>query len=366
MPDGFQLLRDIVAIPSPTGSERAVVDHLVGWAKKAGFTAKRDEVGNFVAETGRAGPLLLFVGHVDTVAGTIPVRIEADVLWGRGSVDAKAPLAAFLVAAAGFQGRDDLRIRIVGAVDEEGDSRGAKGMARPEAPAWIIVGEPSGSDGVTLGYKGIIRGTLEIRRPHRHGAHASPSAADELLKIWNEVARTFDFQDRFEWMQGRLLELGAANDGLTDVATARFALRLPPGFTTARTIRRLEDIGARLGAGFRFGETMEPALVDKHSPLVAAYLASIRSAGARPRLKQKTGTADFNLLHQWYPSAPIVAYGPGDASLDHTPEERIARAEFERGVEVNRRVIERLCASRPDAPTPVARRARAAARPRKP
>lgn len=366
MTDGFQLLHDLVAIPSPTGSEAAVVDHLVRWANKAGFAARRDEIGNFVAETGRGGPLLLFVGHVDTVSGKIPVRVEDDVLWGRGCVDAKAPLAAFLAACTAFQDRSDLRIRVVGAVDEEGDSRGAKGMARAETPAWIIIGEPSGSEGVTLGYKGIIRGTLEIRRPHRHGAHASSSAADELLKIWNEVARTFDFQDRFEWMQGRLLELGAANDGLTDVATARFALRLPPGFTTARTIRRLEEIGARLGAGFRFGETMEPALVDKHSPLVAAYLASIRSEGARPRLKQKTGTADFNLLHQWYPGTPIVAYGPGDASLDHTPDERIGRAEFERGVRVNHRVLERLCASRADAPTPVARRARAPPRPRKP
>lgn len=342
MANGFRLLHDIVAVPSPTGSEAAVVETLVKWANANGFQAGRDKVGNFVAETGRAGPLLLFVGHVDTVAGKILVRVEDDVLWGRGSVDAKAPLAAFLAAATSFQGRSDLRIRIVGAVDEEGDSRGAKGMQRPEAPAWIIVGEPSGSDGVTLGYKGIIRGVLTVTRPHRHGAHASPSAADELLKIWNEVARTFDFQDRFEWMQGRLLELGGANDGLMDVATARFALRLPPGFTTVRTIRRLEDIGARLGASFRFGETMEPALVDKHSPLVAAYLAAIRAAGARPRLKQKTGTADFNLLHEWYPQTPIVAYGPGDASLDHTPEERIARAEFERGVRVNEAVLARL------------------------
>lgn len=360
--DPFRLLEEIVAIPSPTGTEAAVVDHLVRWASRAGFRAHKDRVGNFVAETGKAGPLLLFVGHVDTVAGVIPVRVQDDVLWGRGSVDAKAPLAAFLGAAASFLDRRDLRIRIVGAVDEEGDSRGAKGMGREEVPSWIIVGEPSGSDGVTLGYKGIIRGVLEIRRPHRHGAHASPSAADELLKVWNEMARTFDFQDRFEWMQGRLLELGSANDGLTDVATARFALRLPPGFTTARTIRRLEDIGARMGATLRFGETMEPALVDKHSPLVAAYLASIRAAGARPRLKQKTGTADFNLLHQWWPQVPIVAYGPGDASLDHTPEERIARAEFERGVQVNRLVLERLsipaAPSAAEAPAPRSKAAR--------
>lgn len=358
----FELLRRAVEIPSETGSEGKLVDFLVAQARDDGFETRRDRAGNFVAETGRGRGLLLFVGHVDTVPGRIPVRVEADILHGRGSVDAKAPLVAFYCAARGFRDHPNLRIRIVGAVDEEGDSRGAKALARDETPSWIVVGEPSGSDGITLGYKGIIRGVLQVRRPHRHGAHASPSASDDLLALWGEVARTFDFQERFEWIQGRLLELGSESDGLTDVATARFALRLPPGFTTARTIRRLEELGGRHGAEFRFAETMEPAVVDKHGPLVAAFIAAIRGEGARPRLKQKTGTADFNLLHDWWPAVPIVAYGPGDASLDHTPDERIARAEFERGVRVNRAVLERLSATpapstAPATPTRQARKA---------
>lgn len=345
--DAFDLLRRLVEIPSSTGQERALVDFLVDQARRDGFRAQRDAAGNFIAEAGKGSSLLLFVGHVDTVPGLIRVRIEDDVLWGRGSVDAKAPLAAFYAAALNHLDDSRLRIRLVGAVDEEGDSRGAKALDRSTAPHAMVVGEPSGSDAITLGYKGIIRGRLRVLRPHRHGAHATPSASDELLRIWGEVARTFDFQERFECIQGRLLELESQSDGLTDVASARFAVRLPPGFTTTRTIRRLEDLGARYGAELGFAETIEPALVDKHSPLVAAYLASIRAEGVRPRLKQKTGTADFNLLHQWFPQVPIVAYGPGDASLDHTPEERIARTEFERGVRINRAVLDRLAATIP-------------------
>lgn len=345
--EGFDLLRRLVEIPSPTGQERAAVDFLVDQARRDGFRAQRDAAGNFVAEAGRGSALLLLVGHVDTVPGLIPVRVEDDVLWGRGSVDAKAPLAAFYAAARDHVDDPRLRIRLVGAVDEEGDSRGAKALDRSTTPHAIVVGEPSGSDGVTLGYKGIIRGRLRISRAHRHGAHAAPSASDELLRIWGEVARTFDIQERFECIQGRLLELASQSDGLTDVASARFAMRLPPGFTTTRTIRRLEDLGARHGGEFQFAETIEPALVGKHSPLVAAYLAAIRAQGARPRLKQKTGTADFNLLHQWFPQVPIVAYGPGDASLDHTPEERIARAEFELGVRINGAVLNRLASTVP-------------------
>lgn len=343
--DAFQLLHDLVAIPSPTGDEPRAVKFLVDAANKLGFRAKTDKVGNFIAEAGKGSKELLFVGHIDTVPGHIPVRVEEGVLWGRGSVDAKSPLVAFLMAARRRLEDPNLRIRIIGAVDEEGDSRGAKNLDPNRVPDWIIVGEPSGSEGVTLGYKGIIRGTLSIQRAHHHGAHAIPSAGDELLQLWSEIGRTLDFQERFEWIQGRLLALGSQNDGLRDEASARFALRLPPGFTVAATKRRLESLGAKHKATFVFAETMEPALVDKRSPLVAAYLTAIRAEGAKPRLKQKTGTADFNLFHQWWPNVPIVAYGPGDAQYDHTPEERIARAEFERGVRVNERVLERLSAS---------------------
>lgn len=343
--DAFKLLHDLVAIPSPTGEELRAVQFLVDTATKLGFRAKTDKVGNFIAEAGKGTKELLFVGHIDTVPGLIPVRVEEDVLWGRGSVDAKAPLVAFLMAAHKRLDDPNLRIRIIGAVDEEGDSRGAKNLDPNRVPDWVIVGEPSGSDGVTLGYKGIIRGTLSVERSHHHGAHAIPSAGDELLQLWSEIGRSLDFQERFEWIQGRLLALGSQNDGLRDQATARFALRLPPGFTVAATKRRLESLGTKRKATFTFAETMEPALVDKRGPLVAAYLTAIRADGAKPRLKQKTGTADFNLFHQWWPKVPIVAYGPGDAQYDHTPEERIARAEFERGVRVNQRVLERLSAS---------------------
>jgi [amino group carrier protein]-lysine/ornithine hydrolase len=343
--EGFRLLRDLVAIPSPTGKESQAVRFLVDAATKAGFKAKTDRVGNFIAEAGTGDAELLFLGHIDTVPGHIPVRVEDETLWGRGSVDAKAPLVAFLTAAHGYLKDPNLRIRIIGAIDEEGDSRGAKNLDPKRVPRWVVIGEPSGSDGITLGYKGIIRGTLSVKREHHHGAHAIPSAGDELLRLWGEIGRALDFQERFEWIQGRLLSLGSANDGLTDEATATFALRLPPGFTVAATQRRLESLGTKHNASFQFAETMEPALVDKRGPLVAAYLSAIRAEGGKPRLKQKTGTADFNLVHGWWPTVPIVAYGPGDAQFDHTPQERIRRDEFDRGVRVNTSVIARLSQS---------------------
>jgi LysW-gamma-L-lysine carboxypeptidase len=48
----------------------------------------------------------------------------------------------------------------------------------------------------------------------------------------------------------------------------------------------------------------------------------------------KTGTADMNVVAPHWPQTPIVAYGPGDSSLDHTPHEHIDLTEYLRAIEV--------------------------------
>jgi LysW-gamma-L-lysine carboxypeptidase len=101
-------------------------------------------------------------------------------------------------------------------------------------------------------------------------------------------------------------------------------------------------IAGRHGVTVERHESMPAALASKRTPLVAALLDSIRSHGGEPRLLRKTGTADLNLLAERHPGVPIAAYGPGDASLDHTPEERISLAEFAQGVDILDSVFQRL------------------------
>jgi len=87
----------------------------------------------------------------------------------------------------------------------------------------------------------------------------------------------------------------------------------------------------------------EPAVeAEKNNELVRAFLRAIRAEGGRPRFKLKTGTSDMNVLAPAW-SCPMVAYGPGDSSLDHTPEEHLDLQEFRRGVSVLTRALEALC-----------------------
>src|SRR5208282_320760 len=90
----------MLKIYSPSGSEKQLADFLLENMSARGFKARKDSVGNVIGELGNDGPRILLCGHMDTVPGEIPVRNEGDILYGRGSVDAKSSLAAMIAGSS--------------------------------------------------------------------------------------------------------------------------------------------------------------------------------------------------------------------------------------------------------------------------
>ena len=98
--DAIDLLTKLVSIASPSTQEARASAYLAAWMNAHGFAAHVDEAGNAVGSRGN-GPLeILLLGHIDTFSGEVPVRREGDILFGRGTVDAKGPLCTFVAAAA--------------------------------------------------------------------------------------------------------------------------------------------------------------------------------------------------------------------------------------------------------------------------
>jgi acetylornithine deacetylase/succinyl-diaminopimelate desuccinylase-like protein len=73
-------------------------------------------------------------------------------------------------------------------------------------------------------------------------------------------------------------------------------------------------------------------------PLARAFTAAIRSTNKQPTFKYKTGTSDMNVVGPVWGSN-IVAYGPGDSRLDHTPQEHVQLAEYSHSIDVLEAVL---------------------------
>ncbi|MAY75959.1 MAG: acetyl-lysine deacetylase, partial [Phycisphaerae bacterium] len=331
----FAFLERLVGTPSVSGEEAAAAEVFADGARSLGFEVEIDQVGNAIATRRAIGERrrqIVLLGHIDTVPGEIPVRVEDGVLHGRGAVDAKGPLVALLVGAARAELTEGVEVVVVAAVGEEAsESIGAKAIRDRYRPDACIIGEPSGWDGVTLGYKGRLVVEATCRRSLAHTAGPDGSARDALLRWWTEAtahaAKVSEPAERaFDTLQATVHNWRSLDDWQTDGAEMRCGFRLPPGVNP----RELFDLlRAFAGEGIELDLTGEETAhaTTRDDPVVRALSAAIRAEGGRPRPKLKTGTADLNVVGPAW-GCPIAAYGPGDSSLDHTPEERVSDQEF--------------------------------------
>lgn len=327
-----ELLENLVSIPSPTGEESDCAHALASFFESHDRAVSIDEVGNVRAP---ADDSVLLTSHVDTVPGEIPVRIEdgehGPELWGRGSVDAKGPLAAMAVAAV------RTGVSFAGVVGEEVDSKGARSLVEDrDEPDAVVNGEPSGWEGVTLGYRGILQGTYVATSESGHTSRPENNAIQDALDWWARVDGTFgsdEWEPIFEQVTPKpvLMEGGPSDDGLAVEATMEVQFRIPPRQSTDEIRERADG---QLSSGtVHWNDAVEPTMQSPRTVVARAFRAAIRRRDGEPRLLRKTGTSDMNVYaRDW--DCPMVTYGPGDSSLDHAPDEHLELADLDRAVAV--------------------------------
>jgi LysW-gamma-L-lysine carboxypeptidase len=328
------LLVDLVGTPSPSGEERAAAERLAAFFRDHGREVWLDGVGNVHAP---ANDAVLLTSHVDTVPGDIPVEVrEGDAgeraLWGRGSVDATGALAAMAAAAV------ETGVSFLGVVGEEVDSRGARhvldrGRAEPGA---VVNGEPSGWDGITLGYRGLLAGTYVATSESGHTSRPENNAIQDAMDWWRRVEAEFEPDEWlpvFERVTCKPVDVrgGLTDDGLSMETTLDVQFRVPPDLG-ADEVRERAD--ARLNGGtVSWYDEVPPVMQSPRTGVARAFRVAIRDAGGDPRLLRKTGTSDMNLFaHEW--DCPMVSYGPGDSDLDHAPDEHLPLSAYHRSVDV--------------------------------
>ncbi len=340
----LQLLREAISIYSPSREEESVSKYLVEAMSARGFKSFRDEAGNAIGILGMGPKQIAFLGHIDTVRGEIEVREEGGRLFGRGAIDAKGTLCAFINAATRLKkagGLEGKTLLVIGAVEEEAaTSKGARFAMTQFKPDFCINGEPSGWNAITLGYKGRLLVNYLLRQPMTHTASGAESACERGFKFWHAVrhmAGEFNSGKAvFDRLDPSLRKIQSDSDGNYEHIDMRMGFRLPLGFDLPAFEEFLHGIAGE--AELRFSGAETAVKMEKSNPLVRAFLKAIRERGGEPKFKVKTGTSDMNVVAPAW-RCPLVAYGPGDSSLDHTPQEHIVIDEYFRSMDVLEKVL---------------------------
>jgi len=333
-----ETLLGLVSQYSPSGKEDSAVAYLLERMQSLGFNRVfQDAVGNAIGIIGKGPRQIILLGHIDTVPGEIPVQVKDGMLYARGSVDAKGPLAVFTDAASIAGEHEGWQIIVIGAVGEETDSRGAWHLLDQYCPEMLVIGEPSAWNRITLGYKGCAQTEITTRCNASHSANSEDTACEVGLKIWQKILEwtannNAGCKRRFDQLQNHLLSWRSGNDGFEDWATFRIETRLPLSLSPDTWMMNLQELAGENNVQF-IGRPIQAFRGEKNSSLVRSFLKAIRKEGGRPGFVVKTGTADMNIVAPAW-QCPAVAYGPGDSSLDHTPNEHLSLDEYVKAVDV--------------------------------
>ena len=334
-----RLLDGMLRIYSPSGHEEEMAKFVSKSMARLGYRVEVDGAGNVLGWIGSGRPVALLCAHMDTVAGRLPVRWEGDIVWGRGAVDCKGPLTALILAGWCFAQREEGSVAVAAVVDEELGATGIRWLTKQPPPApYAVFGEPSGGDGIVVGYRGII--ILKLTVQTKQGHAASPwlfeNAIEHAYKLWSIIKRLKDTHSRpgshFHTLSASLtmIEGGTYPNVIPGECKLTINIRTPPEVRCSDVLSEVDSIVNRftrkhlgVSVSCSVADAVDAYLADVNTALVKAFKRAVpRVLGRRPRVVKKTATGDMNVAGaRW--GIPMLTYGPGDPRLSHTANERI-------------------------------------------
>jgi len=365
--DAVALTRALVAVDSrnpviaPGGpGEGAAAALLAGVLRDWGFEVELQEVApgrpNVLARTGRrGGPVLLFNGHLDVVGTEGMVHAPFDPvlrdgrIYGRGSADMKAGIAAMCAAAARAASATTAELVIAAVIDEENESLGTRALVERGLRAdAAIVTEPT-QLAIMPAHRGFVWLEIELRGRAAHGSrydigvdairHAGLLLAE--LDAFEEdvlVTRTHPLLGHAS-LHASLVHGGIGMSTYPDRCLLSIERRTVPGESSDAVIAEVRDAFARIAArrpmfdaSVRLITAQGPSDVSPDAPVVRALRSAIEGEGMTAAIEGMSAWTDAAILNE--AGIPAICFGPGDIKLAHAAEEWVPVDEIERATAV--------------------------------
>ena len=370
--DPVELTRDLIRLPSVTPADAGAMDVLERTLTALGFHCRRmafENIENLYARRGTASPNLCFAGHTDVVptgsaeawsSGPFAAEVRDGVLYGRGAVDMKGGIAAWVAAVSRVlsegEPRGSLSFLITG--DEEGPAlHGTKRvvetlMAEGEVIDACVVGEPSSQqalgDMIKIGRRGSLNSWITVHGKQGHVAYPDRAAnpAPVLARLLATLA-DHRLDDGYEAFQPSNLEITTIDIGnpatnlIPAEARARLNIRFNPSHTGDDLIAWLNALAGEAEAASGLRIELEHlcsgnAFLTEAGPFVTAVQDAVEAAtGRRPVASTTGGTSDARFIRAM---CPVLELGLVGQTM-HQIDERVPVAEIEGLTDVYGRVI---------------------------
>jgi succinyl-diaminopimelate desuccinylase len=370
--DPVELTRDLIRRPSVTPADEGAMDVLERALTGLGFHCRRmkfEDIENLYARRGTAGPNLCFAGHTDVVptgseaawsAGPFEAEVKDGVLYGRGAVDMKGGIAAWVAAVSRVLSEGEvpgsLSFLITG--DEEGPAlHGTKRvvqtlMAEGEVIDACVVGEPSSQhalgDTIKVGRRGSLNSWITVHGKQGHVAYPD-RAANPAPVLARLLARLDDhvLDDGYPEFPPSNLEITTIDIGnpamnvIPAEAKARLNIRFNPGHTGDDLTAWLNAMAGEAQAASGLRIELEhlcsgDAFLTEPGSFVTGVQDAVEAAvGRRPEASTSGGTSDARFIRAM---CPVLELGLVGQTM-HQIDERAPTAEIEALAEVYRTVI---------------------------
>ena len=353
--DVVALAQRLLACPSVTPATGAVFAELEAMLAPLGFTVDRFIVGeapdgpveNLLAwRTTGAGPHFAFAGHLDVVppgagwsSDPFAPDIRGDLLYGRGAVDMKGAIAAFVAALADLP--DDLpgTISLIITGDEEGPAIFG---------TLALVGEPTSSqrlgDVMKIGRRGSVNMWISVAGSQGHVAypHLADNPIPRLVRILTAVEAEI-LDEGTDWFQPSNIEItdievgNAAHNVIPGKATARISIRFNDQHSGASLIDRITGLAAQEGGTVDARISGESFLTAPGvlSDIVGAAIRDV--TGVDAELSTTGGTSDARFLSRL---CPVVEFGLNNATM-HKLDEAVALQDLRDLQSIYAHIVER-------------------------
>ncbi|MGN6289759.1 MAG: succinyl-diaminopimelate desuccinylase [Sphingopyxis terrae] len=369
--DPVDLARALIAAPSVTPATGAVFDVLEAALAPLGFTVERfidgiepdGPVENLLAVRAGSGPVHFgFAGHLDVVppgvgwtGDAFAPEIRGDLLYGRGAVDMKGSIAAFVAAAAATPA-DAGTVSLIITGDEEGPAIfGTRALmehmdARGVRPDMIVVGEPTSvhrlGDMVKIGRRGSVNIWIDV--PGTQGHVAYPHLADnpipKLVRILAAID-TVTLDEGTVWFQPSNIEFTdlEVGNGATNVipasARARLSIRFNDQQKGADLVAMVERIAQDVEPAAKvIGKISGEAFLTPPGALSSLVAEAIRAeTGIEADMSTTGGTSDARFLHAL---CPVVEFGLTNATM-HKLDEAVAVEDLHTLTAIYRGILDR-------------------------